>query len=83
MPCTEETTLRVVALSGHVKNHEWEPLKNFTEFIGDQDDAVVYAIIRPHAGGKVVLIRYLQETITAEEVQRIKNLVSEDAWEKL
>jgi hypothetical protein len=57
MPCNEETKPRVTALFYHVKNHEWEPLKNFTEFRADQDDAIAYAVTGPHEGGMVVLIR--------------------------
>ena len=94
MPCNEDTKPRVTALFYHVKNHEWEPLKNFTEFRADQDDAIAYAVTGPHEGGMVVLIRdpvelyaraeiYLAETITAEEVSRIKGLVSEDKWQDL
>lgn len=94
MPCNEETKPRVMAMFYHVKNHEWESLKDFNEFRADQDDAIAYAVTGPHESGMVVLIRdpvelyarveiYLEETITAEEVSRIKNLVSEDKWKDL
>ena len=91
MPCNEETKPRVKALFYHVKNHEWESLKNFAEFRADQDDAIAYAVTGAHDGGMVVLIRdpvelyarveiYLEEKITAEEVERIRRLVSDEEW---
>jgi hypothetical protein len=94
LPCNEENKLQAMALFHHVKNHKWEALKDFTEFRADQDDAIAYAVTGPHEGGMVVLIRdpaelyarieiYLEETITAEEVSRIKRLVSEDQWKEL
>jgi len=84
----------VIALFNHVKDHEWEQLRDFTDFRGDQDDAIVYGVIGPHAGGMVVLIRdptelyarveiYLEEKITSDEVERIKALVPPAAWQEL
>jgi len=63
-------------------------------FRADQDDAIAYAIIGPHDGGMVILISdpvelyagaeiYLAETITPDEVTRIKGLVSDDGWKDL
>jgi hypothetical protein len=94
IPCNEETKPLVMALFHHVKNHEWEPLKDFKEFRADQDDAIVYAITGPHEGGMVVLTRdpfelyarveiYLEEIITTEEVERIKALVAPGDWQEL
>lgn len=94
MPCSEETRPRVMALFNHVKNREWESLHELREFRADQDDAVVYAVIGPHEGGMVVLIRdpvelyarfemYIEEAISGEEVRRIRSLVSEDEWAEL
>jgi hypothetical protein len=94
MPCNEETKPRVKALFYHVKNHEWESLKDFKEFRADQDDAIAYAVTGPHEGGMVILTRdplesyarvelYLEETVTAEEIGRIKGLVSENDWQEL
>jgi hypothetical protein len=57
MPCNEENKPAVMALFYHVKNHEWESLKDFREFRADQDDAIAYAVTGPHEGGMVVLIR--------------------------
>lgn len=94
LPCSEENEARAKELLHHVENHEWEPLKEFREFRADQDDIVVYAVTGPHEGGTVVLVRdpfelyarveiSLEETITAEEVNRIRSLVSEDEWKDL
>jgi hypothetical protein len=69
-------------------------LRNFTDFKGDQDDAIVYGVICPHAGGMVVLIRdpvdfysrveiYLEEIITFAEIEEIRALVPPDAWQEL
>jgi hypothetical protein len=91
MPCNEQTKPRVMALFHHVRNHEWEPLKGFTEFRADQDDAIAYAVTGPHEGGMVVLIRdpvelyarveiYLEERIAPEEVERIKGLIPAEEW---
>jgi hypothetical protein len=94
IPINEETKPGVLALFSHVKDHEWELLKGFTDFRGDQDDAIVYCVTGPHAGGIVVLIRdpadlysrveiYLEEIVTPEELERIKALVPSDAWQEL
>lgn len=94
MPCNEETKSRVEALFYHVRNHEWELLKNFKEFKADEDDAIAYAISGPHEGGMVVLIRdpvelyarveiYLEEPVTAGELMQIKGLVAENEWQEL
>jgi hypothetical protein len=94
MPINGETKPAVMALFDHVKNHDWEPLKDFREFRGDQDNAIAYAVTGPHDGGMVILISdpvelyagaeiYLAETITAEEVSTIKGLVAEDDWNDL
>ena len=94
IPINAETKPRVIALFNHVKDHEWEQLRDFTDFRGDQDDAIVYGVIGPHAGGMVVLIRdptelyarveiYLEEKITSDEVERIKALVPPAAWQEL
>jgi hypothetical protein len=94
IPCNEETKPLLMALFHHVKNHEWEPLKDFKEFRADQDDAIVYAITGPHEGGMVVLPRdpfelcarveiYLEEINTTEEVERIKALVAPGDWQEL
>ncbi len=94
MPCNDGTKARVIALFYAVKNHGWEALKDFKDFNAVEDDAIAYAVIGPHEGGMVVLIRdpvelyarveiYLEETITTEEVSRIKSLVSEGEWQEL
>ncbi len=94
IPINEESKPSVTALFNHVKDRDWEMLRDFTDFRGDQDDAIVYGVIGPHAGGMVVLIRdptdlysrveiYLEETITSEEVEKIKALVPSDAWQEL
>jgi len=94
IPINEETKPRVIALFNHVKDHEWELLRGFTDFRGDQDDAIVYGVTGPHAGGMVILIRdptelysrveiYLEEIATSEEVERIRALVPSNAWQEL
>ena len=94
IPVNEETKPRVAALFHHIKNHEWEPLRDFKEFIGDQDDVIVYAVTGPHPGGMILLIGdpselyarveiYLEETVTAEELDRVKALVPVDVWQEL
>jgi hypothetical protein len=94
IPINEETKPRVVALFNHVKEHQWELLRGFTDFRGDQDDAIVYGVTGPHPGGMVILIRdptelyarveiYLEEAITSAEVERIKALVPSNAWQQL
>jgi hypothetical protein len=91
---SEENKPHVLALFSHVKNHEWDSLKNFTDFKGDQDDAIVYAVTGPHPGGMVVLIRdpfdlyarveiHLEITVTAEEIQTIEGLTYEHEWQEL
>jgi hypothetical protein len=42
MPINGETKPAVMALFDHVKNHDWEPLNDFREFRGDQDNAIAY-----------------------------------------
>jgi hypothetical protein len=94
MPCNEESKDRVKALFDQVKNHEWETLKNCHEFRADQDDVIVYAVTGQHDGGMVVLTRdpadlyarveiYLEETLTAQEVVHIKDLVAAEEWREL
>jgi hypothetical protein len=93
-PCNEETKARVKELFYHVRNHEWESLSGYKDFRGDQDDALVYAVTGPHTEGMVVLIRdptdlysrveiYLEEIVTAEEVEKIRTLVPSNAWQEL
>lgn len=90
-PWTEETKHRVATLIQHLQNHEWESLKDFTDFRADQDDAVVYAILGPHDSGMVVLVHdpfelfaagelCLKEIVMPDEVLRITSLVRDDAW---
>jgi len=75
-------------------NHDWEQLKDFREFRGDVDDAIVYVITGPHDGGMIMLILdptelyarveiHHEATITSVDVERIKAFVPEREWHQL
>lgn len=90
----EGNARRVQQLFGHVKRHQWEALKDYADFRGDQNTVIMYAITGPHGGGMVLLILdpfelyesaelYLQEQLTASEVAAILQLSPAETWQAL
>ena len=90
---TEDNKRSVQELIGHVRQHEWDALKIYKDFRGDQNAVLVYSIIGPHSRGMVILIRdpfelfepaelYLQEQLSPDEVAAVTALAPAEDWQE-
>lgn len=88
----EDNKRRVQNLIEAFKGRRWDVVAGFKEFRSDANAAVAYIIAGPHGGAVALLIRdpvelyepselYLQEDLSAGEVEAITMLCPRESWE--
>lgn len=91
---TEQNKDRVGELVGIVRKHQWDALTGYADFNPTKNAVIVYAIVGPHTGGMIILIRdpfelydaaelYVQEKIDSDEVEAIHALIPAGDWQEL
>jgi hypothetical protein len=93
--CAKEKVARLTAFFELVKNRKWADLREFQEFRGGCDNAVVYAIACSSSKGGAVLVLkdmfelyapdelLLMESTTHDDVSVLKTLVRPDDWQTI
>ncbi|MCU1304998.1 MAG: hypothetical protein JWQ87_5282 [Candidatus Sulfotelmatobacter sp.] len=86
---------RVRAIYQHVEEHDWTALRDFTDFDGELDAVLVYAVrCSNHPGGMVLLISdphelyagpeaIRMELITDAELDIIASFVKDTDWQEM